>query len=153
MYVGEVMLSGLKKDIKKALKSGDAAKIAKALAAEQKKLDKAPSSKKAPKRADYVAQLQARLATVNAVPTQTSPAAVDIPVAAVALAPGLAPAPMAFDASGGGGSSGGGGGIPMEQPGATADAVESAPENPLMQYLPWALGAAALLFVLLKKKR
>ena len=147
MYVGDVFLGGLKKDIKKALKSGDAVKIAKVMAKEQAKIDKAPASKKAPKRVDYVNQLQARLTAINApVPTQTSPAAVDIPVAAVALAP----PPMSFDASGGGGSSGGGG-IPL--PTGDAPAVEAAPENPLMQYLPYALGAAVLLFVFLKRKR
>ena len=47
-------LGGLKKDIKKALKSTNVAKIQKALTAEQKKLDKAPASKKAPARAAYV---------------------------------------------------------------------------------------------------
>jgi hypothetical protein len=66
-------LGGLKKDIKKALKSTNVAKIQKALTAEQKKLDKAPTSKKAPARAAYVAQLQAQLATAAAAAPVVTP--------------------------------------------------------------------------------
>lgn len=74
MYLG-----GLKSDIKSALKGSNAAKIEKALAAEQKKFDKNPTSKKAVKRADYIAQLQTRLATVKAPPAVTTPAPTDNP--------------------------------------------------------------------------
>lgn len=67
--MGLCSLGGLKKDIKKALKSTDVAKIQKALTAEQKKIDKAPDSKKAPKRLDYVNQLQAQLVKAQMTPT------------------------------------------------------------------------------------
>ncbi len=87
-------LGGLKKDIKKALKSGDPAKLQKALAAEQKKLDKNPNSKKAAKRADYVSQLSARLTEVSA------PAVVEAPtVPAIVTPPAPVSAPPSASAS------------------------------------------------------
>lgn len=138
MYLG-----GLKKDIKRALKSGDAAALASALKREQAKLDKSPNSKKAAKRADYVAQLQAKLASAPLSPA--SPIAVAPSVAVAANTPDI---PASFAPSGGGGSSGG---IPMPQPDASGDAPQSAATE--TDYTPWLLGAAAILGGILYFKR
>lgn len=89
-------MGGLKSDIKKALKSTNVTKIQKALAAEQKKIDKAPNSKKAVKRREYVAQLQAQLVNATA---QNQAAASATPVlatpdvlAAAGVTPSMTPA-------------------------------------------------------------
>lgn len=158
-------LGGLKKDIKKALKSGDAAKLQKALAAEQKKLDKNPTSKKAAKRADYVSQLTSRLQQVTSpVPAPTVPAIataplpVSAPPSTVSPMPAVAPpafsiappgasdsfaqpltqAPTLFDAA------------PSATPDSTAPASAEGSSN-----LPLILGAAGLaaLFFFGRKKR
>jgi hypothetical protein len=147
----EVMhgMMGLKKDIKKALKSTDAAKIAKVMAKEQAKIDKAPTSKKAAKRVEYVRQLQEQLSRATtpeeagaAVLTTASPVPLVTPEAqefaqqlvASAAAPGsTAPAASMFDAP-------------------PADAAPA--ESGLFGIPPWglALGVAGLGFLLIRRR-
>jgi hypothetical protein len=140
-------LGGLKKDIKSALKSSNVAKIQKALDRESAKLAKAPDSKKAPKRLDYVTQLQAQLAVAKAGTVPSTPVLPGAPEQPIAQLPDLTgSSPMSFSQGGGGSGSTS---MTTPEPTAAAAAADEGLSLPVML----GIGAAALLalYLLMKK--
>ena len=135
-------LGGLKKDIKKALKSNDAAKISKVLAKEQAKLDKAPASKKAPARLAYVQKLQAQLTK-----TQSTPTTAVLPGAPEQPIPQLPDLSANTPASFASGSSGGSSPVPL------ASDAQAAEDSGLSMPIVIGLGAAALLVLYLLTRK
>lgn len=139
-------LGGLKKDIKSALKSTNVEKIQSALSREQAKIDKAPDSKKAPKRVEYVKQLQAQLAVASA--PKTLPAATvvlpDAPPQPIPTLPDLTGnAPAAFNQTSSGGF------VPAPVPGEVVT-EESWLTMPVM--IGIGVAGLAVLFLLLRRK-
>lgn len=141
-------MGGLKSDIKKALKSGNVAKIQSALARESAKLAKAPDSKKAPKRLAYVNQLQAQLAVASAGTPTTAvlPGAPEQPIPQLSTP---APTdPMSFSQGGGGG-----GGFAPSAPAAPVPGDTVAADSGLSMPVMIGIGAGALLLLYLLTRK